>query len=40
MTGLFYEKVEEGFNFFSRIEDYEDTPAFCSPVGLGRLLWL
>jgi outer membrane receptor protein involved in Fe transport len=28
ITGLFYEKVEEGFNFFTRIEDYEDTTAF------------
>ena len=30
VTGLFYEKVEEGFNFFSRIEDYEDTPGFAA----------
>jgi len=28
VTGLFYERVEEGFNFFSRIENYEDTPSF------------
>jgi len=28
IAGLFYEKVEEGFNFFSRIQDYEDTPGF------------
>ena len=28
IAGLFYEKVEEGFNFFSRIEDYEDTTGF------------
>ena len=39
-TGLFYEKVEEGFSFFSRIEDYEDTVGFCGPVGLRGLLWL
>ena len=30
VTGLFYEKVEEGFSFFSRIEDYEDTPGFAA----------
>jgi len=30
VTGLFYEKVEEGFNFFSRIEDYEQTPGFTA----------
>ena len=30
VTGLFYEKVDEGFNFFSRIEDYEDTPGFTA----------
>ena len=28
LAGLFYEHVDEGFNFFSRIEDYEDTTAF------------
>ena len=28
VAGLFYEHVEEGFNFFSRIEDYEDTVGF------------
>ncbi|MGH8203282.1 MAG: TonB-dependent receptor [Steroidobacteraceae bacterium] len=28
VAGLFYEKVEEGFNFFSRIQDYEDTVGF------------
>ena len=28
VAGLFYEKVEEGFSFFSRIEDYEDTVGF------------
>lgn len=30
VAGLFYEKVEEGFNFFSRIQDYEDTPGFAA----------
>ena len=30
VTGLFYEKVEEGFSFFSRMEDYEDTTAFTA----------
>jgi outer membrane receptor protein involved in Fe transport len=30
VTGLFYEKVEEGFSFFSRIQDYEDTPSFAA----------
>jgi len=28
ITGLFYERVEEGFNFFTRIQDFEDTPGF------------
>ena len=28
VAGLFYEHVEDGFNFFSRIEDYEATPSF------------
>ena len=28
LAGLFYERVDDGFDFFSRIEDYEDTPAF------------
>ena len=28
LAGLFYERMENGFDFFSRIEDYEDTPAF------------
>ena len=28
LAGLFYEKVEEGYSFFTRIEDYEDTPSF------------
>lgn len=28
LAGLFYERVHDGFNFFTRIEDYEDTPAF------------
>jgi len=30
LAGLFYERVEEGFSFFSRIEDYEDTPGFAA----------
>jgi outer membrane receptor protein involved in Fe transport len=30
VAGLFYERVEEGFNFFSRIEDYEDTAGFAA----------
>ena len=30
VAGLFYEKVDEGFNFFSRIQDYEDTPGFAA----------
>jgi iron complex outermembrane receptor protein len=30
VTGLFYEHIDEGFNFFSRIEDYEDTPGFAA----------
>jgi outer membrane receptor protein involved in Fe transport len=28
LAGLFYEHVDEGFSFFTRIEDYEDTPSF------------
>jgi iron complex outermembrane recepter protein len=28
VTGLFYEKIEDGFSFFSRVQDYEDTTAF------------
>ena len=28
LAGLFYERVHDGFNFFSRVEDYEDTPGF------------
>ena len=28
LAGLFYERMENGFDFFSRIENYEDTPAF------------
>jgi outer membrane receptor protein involved in Fe transport len=28
VTGLFYEKVEEGFSFFSRVQDYEDSVSF------------
>ncbi|HTL49098.1 MAG TPA: TonB-dependent receptor [Steroidobacteraceae bacterium] len=30
VTGLFYEHIDEGFNFFSRIQDYEDTPGFTA----------
>ena len=29
LAGLFYERMENGFDFFSRIEDYEDTQAFA-----------
>ena len=28
LAGLFYERVNDGFSFFSRIRDYENTPAF------------
>jgi len=28
LTGVFYERMENGFDFFTRIQDYEDTPAF------------
>lgn len=28
IAGLFYEKLENGFDFFTRIEDYENTPSF------------
>ena len=28
LAGLFYEKVEEGYSFFTRIQDYEDSPSF------------
>ena len=28
LAGLFYEKVEEGYSFFTRIEDYENSPSF------------
>ena len=28
IAGLFYEKIEDGYSFFTRIEDYEDTPSF------------
>jgi outer membrane receptor protein involved in Fe transport len=28
LAGVFYERVHDGFNFFTRIEDYEDTPSF------------
>jgi len=29
IAGLFYEYMDNGFEFFSRIRDYEDTPAFA-----------
>ncbi len=28
LAGLFYERVHEGFRFFTRIDDYESTPSF------------
>jgi len=28
LAGLFYEHIEDGFSFFSRIQDYENTPSF------------
>jgi outer membrane receptor protein involved in Fe transport len=28
LAGLFYERVHDGYSFFSRIEDYENTPGF------------
>jgi iron complex outermembrane receptor protein len=28
IAGLFYEKIEDGYSFFTRVEDYEDTPSF------------
>ena len=28
LAGLFYERVHDGFSFFTRVEDYEDTPGF------------
>lgn len=28
LAGLFYERMENGYDFFTRIQDYEDTPAF------------
>lgn len=28
LAGLFYEHIEDGFSFFTRIEDYENTPSF------------
>ncbi len=28
LAGLFYEQMDNGFDFLSRIEDYEETPAF------------
>ncbi len=28
IAGLFYEKLENGFDFLTRIEDYENTPSF------------
>ena len=29
LAGLFYEQVEEGYSFFTRIDDYEDSPSFA-----------
>jgi outer membrane receptor protein involved in Fe transport len=29
LAGLFYERMENGFNFFTRIRDYEDSPSFA-----------
>lgn len=29
LAGLFYERVHDGFSFFSRIEDYENSPSFA-----------
>lgn len=29
LAGLFYEKVHEGYNFLTRIQDYENTPSFA-----------
>jgi outer membrane receptor protein involved in Fe transport len=28
IAGLFYERVNDGFSFFTRVRDYEDTPSF------------
>jgi len=28
LAGLFYERVHDGYNFFSRIDDYENSPSF------------
>jgi iron complex outermembrane receptor protein len=28
LAGVFYERMENGFDFFTRIQDYEDTPGF------------
>jgi len=28
LAGLFYERIHDGFNFFTRIEDYESSPSF------------
>jgi iron complex outermembrane receptor protein len=28
ITGLFYERVNDGYSFYSRIRDYEDSPSF------------
>jgi outer membrane receptor protein involved in Fe transport len=30
IAGLFYEKVEDGFSFFTRIQDFEDTTGFAT----------
>jgi iron complex outermembrane receptor protein len=29
IAGLFYERMENGYDFYSRVEDYEDTPSFA-----------
>lgn len=28
LAGLFYERIHDGYSFFTRIEDYENTPSF------------
>ncbi len=28
LAGLFYERIHDGFNFFTRVEEYEKTPSF------------
>jgi iron complex outermembrane receptor protein len=29
IAGLFYERMENGYDFYTRVEDYEDTPSFA-----------